>query len=129
MRAVALVFFGLAVYYRGLVAAEDADEAVGKLLDPCLGVTKPEETPCYVCTKCVAGVWNCSSVDCSDKQCVDGYTPPGQCCAVCPNGPNCKTHGATIPLDKTVTLPDGYTCRCARDEDNDQMMAMCTPPR
>ena len=46
---------------------------------------KPD--PCTFCS-CVNGRPRCFIVDCAPPPCSNFEVPPGQCCPVCPNGPD-----------------------------------------
>ncbi|KAH9502879.1 von Willebrand factor C domain-containing protein 2-like [Bulinus truncatus] len=54
----------------------------------CLNEPKPDEGPCAFCD-CVndGGRWKwiCYYRDCMRPECDNYYTPPGQCCPVCPD--------------------------------------------
>nr|XP_019607131.1 PREDICTED: kielin/chordin-like protein isoform X1 [Rhinolophus sinicus] len=46
--------------------------------------------PCVTCT-CQAGTVRCQGPSCSELNCLESYTPPGECCPVC--RPGCEYEG------------------------------------
>ncbi|XP_058385581.1 kielin/chordin-like protein isoform X6 [Diceros bicornis minor] len=46
--------------------------------------------PCVICT-CQAGTVQCQGPSCSELNCLESYTPPGECCPVC--RPGCEYEG------------------------------------
>ncbi|XP_013358713.1 PREDICTED: kielin/chordin-like protein [Chinchilla lanigera] len=46
--------------------------------------------PCVICT-CQAGTVRCQGPSCSELNCPESYTPPGECCPVC--RPGCEHEG------------------------------------
>ncbi|KAK7471543.1 hypothetical protein BaRGS_00035823 [Batillaria attramentaria] len=80
------------------------------------GNTYPEGSfrpnPCSPCM-CRAGEVHCAIVDCFMPPCVDPQQVEGQCCPVCPNGPNCRAPDGTIVKDgETVEISPGTRCHC-----------------
>ncbi|KAK0060460.1 brorin-like isoform X3 [Biomphalaria pfeifferi] len=70
---------------------------------------------CYLCDNCsqVASEYNpCAIGDCLSQQCADFVLRPGNCCASCPNGPNCWVENRLIPMGNVVSFPNGTTCNC-----------------
>lgn len=51
------------------------------------GVATWKPDPCTLCT-CPDKTPMCAKIDCVDPPCSDYVTPPGQCCPICPNGPD-----------------------------------------
>ena len=47
--------------------------------------------PCTFCS-CVNGQPRCVIQDCAFPPCSNYVVPPGQCCPVCPNGPDAILH-------------------------------------
>ncbi|CAL1542787.1 unnamed protein product [Lymnaea stagnalis] len=99
----------------------------------CQGLTKPQEGPCLKC-RCVSDTaqpkYECTVTECMRGQCVDGHTPPGECCPVCPNGRNCDANGQVIPFGPVVELDNGDQCYCANVQGRwGELEAVCqTPP-
>ncbi|XP_058580326.1 kielin/chordin-like protein isoform X1 [Neofelis nebulosa] len=46
--------------------------------------------PCVICT-CQAGTVRCQGPSCAELNCLESYTPPGECCPVC--RPGCEYEG------------------------------------
>ncbi|XP_078295831.1 kielin/chordin-like protein isoform X2 [Panthera onca] len=46
--------------------------------------------PCVICT-CQAGTMRCQGPSCAELNCLESYTPPGECCPVC--RPGCEYEG------------------------------------
>ncbi|XP_026957774.1 kielin/chordin-like protein isoform X4 [Sagmatias obliquidens] len=60
----------------------------------CTGGHRSGETwqlePCVICT-CQAGTVQCQGPSCSELNCLESYTPPGECCPIC--RPGCEYEG------------------------------------
>ncbi|XP_032498370.1 kielin/chordin-like protein isoform X7 [Phocoena sinus] len=60
----------------------------------CTGGHRSGETwqlePCVICT-CQAGTVQCQGPSCSELNCLESYTPPGECCPIC--WPGCEYEG------------------------------------
>lgn len=73
-------------------------------------------SPCETCQCSDDGKLQCSVADCTPPPCVDPVLEEGQCCPICPNGPNCNSSaGHTIAATvHWVRLPDDSCteCRC-----------------
>ncbi|XP_052796991.1 von Willebrand factor C domain-containing protein 2-like [Mya arenaria] len=73
-----------------------------------------QKNPCEHCT-CDPGTAQliCYVIDCAMPPCVDAVQAPDQCCAVCPNGANCRTKNGTVIKAGHAYKPDLFTtCRC-----------------
>ncbi|XP_064594645.1 von Willebrand factor C domain-containing protein 2-like [Liolophura sinensis] len=67
-------------------------------------------TPCVRCNCSETGMVTCTSL-CELPTCVDQITREGECCPICPNGPNCYVGDKIIPAGKAVKI-DRKVCRC-----------------
>ncbi|XP_046349250.2 von Willebrand factor C domain-containing protein 2-like [Haliotis rufescens] len=66
------------------------------------------------CEPCVCDVnqgISCVALMCQDSACVDPFRTAGECCTVCPNGPNCRHGNQVIPAGQE-TMIGGLTCNC-----------------
>ncbi|XP_070473753.1 kielin/chordin-like protein isoform X1 [Equus przewalskii] len=63
-------------------------------LEGCPGGHRAGDTwqpePCVICT-CQAGTVRCQGPSCSELNCLESYTPPGECCPIC--RPGCEYEG------------------------------------
>ncbi|XP_023384684.1 kielin/chordin-like protein isoform X2 [Pteropus vampyrus] len=86
--------------------------------------------PCVTCT-CQAGTVRCQGPSCSELNCLESYTPPGECCPVC--RPGCEYQGHQYQSQETFRLQEGGRCvRCSCQagevscEEQDCPTAPCT---
>ncbi|XP_070211441.1 cysteine-rich motor neuron 1 protein-like [Littorina saxatilis] len=54
----------------------------------------------------------CYVQDCWVTPCVDSIRKPGVCCAICPNGNNCKTPSGKIVKDGEYLMDGSMNCSC-----------------
>ncbi|ESO97216.1 hypothetical protein LOTGIDRAFT_174500 [Lottia gigantea] len=65
--------------------------------------------------QCIEGEVPLLIIECVNAPCADYEVQSGDCCATCPNGPNCRLpDGTLMPGDETRTLVDGRDCFCLR---------------
>nr|XP_040147576.1 kielin/chordin-like protein isoform X1 [Ictidomys tridecemlineatus] len=62
--------------------------------------------PCVTCT-CQAGTVRCQGSSCSELNCLESYTPPGECCPVC--RPGCEYEGQLYEEGASF-LPSSNPC-------------------
>ncbi|XP_046350126.2 von Willebrand factor C domain-containing protein 2-like isoform X1 [Haliotis rufescens] len=76
-------------------------------------VGEKTDSACMPCECTPSGRMACLVIDCFfAPPCVDHVTKPGQCCATCPNGRNCK-FGDHIIKEGETYKPDTKTeCKC-----------------
>nr|XP_039261616.1 uncharacterized protein LOC120337794 [Styela clava] len=82
-------------------------------------------TACETCQCGDDGRMYCSVADCTPPPCVDASIVEGQCCYVCPNGPNCYTTILDIIPMRQEWVPDHsrrcIICRCWHKPGSDQL--------
>ncbi|KAK0068852.1 kielin/chordin-like protein [Biomphalaria pfeifferi] len=85
---------------------------------------KPAEKSCTIC-ECSENKWICVAAACLPTLCVDSYKPAGECCSVCPNGPNCREGGVIIPLNTILPVNGSAECQCVQNNPWEPPVAVC----
>ncbi|XP_012576223.1 PREDICTED: kielin/chordin-like protein [Condylura cristata] len=69
-----------------------------------------QQEPCVICT-CQAGTVRCQRPSCVELNCLESYTPPGECCPVC--RPGCEYEGQVYEEGVSFQSSSNPCLRCS----------------
>ncbi|KAK6166276.1 hypothetical protein SNE40_023011 [Patella caerulea] len=74
-----------------------------------------------------ASITTCEGIDCEFNPCVNMIRNNGDCCPVCPNGPNCYAMGRVIRGDKETIIGEWkYRCPTSNEPGYEELGGICS---